>query len=413
MAEAAREAWLRYRGALGEALESPSLLGPRGGLEGVLDDPPSVEQALAESDDLDQQCRDERTSGVEDEDQSIAQLLAGAMIDFLFATELAISAANDEGVAIGTDQVARFNRWELWREAISLADSTFGIGEGTGGTPAPVLPYSPLGPLTPPQSPSWEPETEPPLRPGSLRPMAGAAPDANAAEIRSCCLQVADEMIEDAATPTTRVLAATLGPATAVAGPLTMQIVGHFGGTGVPAAFPDYLRDLAGQAKRRTGWALTAVERFARKVLALLPDNIGGAVGSEFPALVNELVQEFTSALTERGLRRVAAHDHFKRALTDCLNGTDPSDAGRIQASVETNAARKAYEKQMKHLQKAMLGASVFAAVLSAITTPIVPLGALLLVLLYIVYSLRSRFETLPLIKSDGIPSIASRCAQM
>ena len=110
------------------------------------------------------------------------------------------------------------------------------------------------------------------------------------------------------------------------------------------------------------------MERFARKILALLPDNIGGAVGSEFPALVNELAQEFTSALTERGLRRVAAHDRFERALIECLNGTDPSDKGRYQALVDTNAARKAYEKQMSHLQKAMLGASLFAAVLSAVT---------------------------------------------
>jgi hypothetical protein len=397
MASAAQDTWLRYRDLLKEVLESGQVLGD------VAREPP-VDAALEVSQGLEEDCAEEKASGVEDPDTADEQLLAGAMIDFLLTGELALLEAREsERLVDAVD--SRFERVVIWRAAVRLADRTFGLGRGEddprGGTLPPILPGSP-GDTTRPGPERESALPFPTEEPGAPPPVVGAAPGPNADELRDNCLGAATEMIEFGSPSVGRAAAFLAGPVGDLAHGLENLV------PELPASLVDFADDLKVAGRR----SLRAAGRFVSKILRAAgtdPSEVMARVGVGLNELVAQFVETVRELVIELVVRAAAGYEDFEAAVLAALACSEPSNAALNSARDANENIETGFKRRIRIVRVLLRGAGTVVHALLAVAAPVIPAVTMLTPMVYVLYLLRSRLETLPagIQHFEGIPTVA------
>ena len=397
MAQAAQEAWLDYRELLKRVLESRDVLGgPNAPGQ------PPLDEALDASGTLEDVCAGEKESGAEDEDRADEQLLAGATIDFLLAGELALLEAREES-GQGADAAAEppFERVLIWRDAVRLADRTFGLGEDDddprGGSLEPILPGAPGDVVAYGRERESVTERRPPPA------VAGAAPGPNAEELRDNCFGTATNMIEYGSPSIGRA-------ATFLAGPVG-DMVGDLG-LGLPD-LPPSISDFAIRLQHEGRRSLRAVRHFVSKILrAMGVDPADTVPGLTLPEILSQIAEWIQERLVEGLVKTAADYPAFRESVLMAIDDFDTSDGAVRDARRANEELWRKYRRRVRFVRVMLRGASAVVHGLLAVTAPVIPATTMLVPMAFVLYQLRARFETLPW-GTNGIPSVARKYAPL
>ncbi len=422
MGAAATAAWLEYRAALKSTLEAPDVLGqqPLPPSAPPLDD--AIDEALEASEVLETECLAERARGDARRNESEEQLLAGATIDFMLATELAIL---DAPASARTPVLAAETRRALWQSAVTLADAAFQIRGGGGSgvknvepiLPRPTPPSAPPkldpGPVFPPRpepipDPSPKPvdpepcKYRPPPRP-PITTLGGGSVQSEDGTIWAQCGRTSAELVTKATGPSTSAVTAIVGPVVGAASEVLALL------PDLPDEVAEFVKRAAEDARRALARALKFVLRYARKIAAALGPTLKPALGTA----LSEFVNWSKPPLATAAIKRLAAFEDYQRGVDERFGG---DDGGRKIPMADKrflddmNALDSHFKGSLKWFNHMTSFGATFAHLAAAVAGPLLPVAVMGSIVAYIVFLLRRCLETVPdtLQRRKGIPSLAT-----